>query len=506
VRTKYVDLNRLLMIANLVMTALLISAYGQVLNNDYIDQNSVVLAVVLAVQTHFALLIERRRRDPFVILLAIEMILYYELRIYTLTLAPYSFVFDRFRYTTSDSNHALIFIIIANLYLYAGLFAVRMKDLPTISASGWRPAAPTGVIVLMLAAIAFAYLSQDYGSQVPRVFDFLVLFLSSDNILLMVLLYYFMFRQTLSRRVGFIIALLIVAEMVMHTLIGTRSAIVGFIQNCLLVVLALAGCVRFSRRQVLLGVGSLPLLVVALVFSFAISTYNRAAKEEGSTLDVRTGFQLVQEYGAQAGPQASLEFVLPAIFARVGFFDFSAEVIAHREQYASVINPYAYYKSIVDNLLTPGFDIYDQPKTSNALQFLYRNIGAPSKEALGENTYQSDQLGIYGEFYDLFGYLSLPLLFLVAYGIKALYVRLQYPKPYVLAMKRVITLFLFTSLLRSYGIDWIIVEFVPLVVTMYMYALFFAGRPIVTPADATAARALASASGSAGAPAPTVSR
>jgi hypothetical protein len=490
VRTKYVDFNGLLMAANFVVVALLISAYGEADYNNYVDQNSVVLAVVLAIQTHVALLIERRRRDPFVILLALEMIFYHTLRIYTLILAPYSVVFDRFKYTPSDSNYALVFIIIANLYLYAGLFAVRIKDSRPISASGWRPASPTGAIVLIVVAIAFTYLSVQQRDQIPRAFEFLALFLSQSNILLMALLYYFLYRKALSRKVGFAIGVLILADMAMYTLLGSRSTVVVLVENCLLVVLAISGCVRIKRSQLWIGAIIMPLLVVALVGSFAIGTYNRAAKENAVTLDLSEAIRLTQEYGTQSDANTNLALVLAAVFSRIGYFDFSAEVIAHRAQYASVINPYAYGKSIVDNLLTPGFDIYDQPKTANALQFLYRNIGPVSKEALAE-TYQSDQLGIYGEFYDLFGYASLPLMFLTTYGFKRLYARLRDARPYMLAMKRIIVLFLFTEVMRSYGLDWTICEAVPLVAAMYMYGLFFAGRPAAAPANAPVTRTLA---------------
>ena len=72
--------------------------------------------------------------------------------------------------------------------------------------------------------------------------------------------------------------------------------------------------------------------------------------------------------------------MLPPIFNRAGFFDYSAEIIAHSDRYKEEFNLATYAKSIIDNLLTPGFDVYDQPKISNALQFIYADLGKPSKE------------------------------------------------------------------------------------------------------------------------------
>src|SRR5262249_27795051 len=137
-------------------------------------------------------------------------------------------------------------------------------------------------------------------------------------------------------------------------------------------------------------------------------------------------------------------------------------------------------RSIVDNLLTPGFDVYDQPKIANSLQFVYFGLGAPSKMEANE-VYQSDQLGIYGEFYALFGYGCLPLLFLIGLLLKRTYVRLHSTNPFTLAAKRAVTLFIFMKLIDSFGIDWVLIESLPLVAAIYAYSVFFAGRRITEP-------------------------
>jgi hypothetical protein len=141
-----------------------------------------------------------------------------------------------------------------------------------------------------------------------------------------------------------------------------------------------------------------------------------------------------------------------------------------------VFNMAAYGRSIVDNLLTPGFDVYDQPKIGNALQFVYEDMGTPSKELISEN-YQSDQFDIHGELYALFGYASLPLFFLIAFGLKRIYVRVSSPSPFVLAMKRIVILSAFIKIVDSYGMDWTIIEMVPFVAAIFLYTLFFRSRP-----------------------------
>jgi hypothetical protein len=109
------------------------------------------------------------------------------------------------------------------------------------------------------------------------------------------------------------------------------------------------------------------------------------------------------------------------------------------------------------------------------LHFIYGERGEPSKEQSSED-YQSDQFGVYGEFYGLFGYACLPLLFAGAYLVKRVYVRLRSSNPFILLMKRVVVLYVFDRLVNSYGIDWIIGETIPLVAAIFLYTFFFSVR------------------------------
>jgi hypothetical protein len=226
----------------------------------------------------------------------------------------------------------------------------------------------------------------------------------------------------------------------------------------------------------ILGILLLPLFVVVLIGTFAISTYNRAYRNSDTPLDVRRVLEMTSEASSALSIESTLDSVLPLVAARAGYFDFSAELIAHRSEYSSVINLASYAKSIVDNVLTPGFDVYDQPKISNALRFVYEGSGPPSKELVTADAYQSDQLGIYGEFYALFGYASLPLFLLTGFLLKKIYVQLKSGNPFIFVMKRVAVLFVFVRMLDSYGVDWIILETLPLVAAIYIYRYFFASK------------------------------
>jgi hypothetical protein len=488
---KTADLNTILRGANLLVAASIVLVFSQVTGNPYLDQKTLWLGLVLCAQTHAALWLEARRRDPFVILLAMDMVVYYALRLVTLTLYPFSAVFDRYPYAPGDSSKALIFILIANVFLYGGLFLARSDRGLAISAGSWRPTSPGRTVFLLLAAIAIGYsaVSHSDPDNSSNLVSLLSFFFEPHTVIMMSLAYYLLFRKSLSRTFALTIALLIVIEMAVHTLAGSRSAIVGFIETCILVILAIAGSIRFKRKYLVLGFLLSPVMLLLLVGSFAISTYNRAHRELGASFDVGQALASAQEWGADFALGPSLDVVLPPLFARAGFFDFSAEIMAHRHEYASVLNLTTYFESIVDNDLTPGFDVYDQPKIANTLQFSYRGWGVPSKLDVSES-YQSDQLGIYGEYYGLFGYGSLILFFLTAHLLKLVFLHMRGVNPFTFAMKRVVVLFVFVDLLHSYGVDWVMLETMPLVAAILIYGFFFAARRPPDPDAPTSGREL----------------
>src|SRR5579863_7865280 len=347
---KTVDLNSILVGANLLVAVALLTALPQAQDNPYVDGTTLVLALLLCAQTQLALWYERQHRDAFVLLLAAEMIVYYALRVYTLTIFRFSLVFDRYPYDPMDSNRALVFILIANLFLYGAFFLVKAGGMQIVTAGAWRPTVPGRTVLLLVAAILIGYSSIHYGveDEPSNLASLLSFFLEPRTVIMMTLTYYLLFRDSLSRAFALTIATLMILEMAVHTLAGSRSALVAFIENCALVVLAIRGCIRFRRRYFVLGVVLSPLIALALVGSFAISTYNRGHRE-GSSFDVGQAVSTA----TQQDLGLAMDLAMPALFARAGFFDFSAEIMAHRDEYASVLNTGAYGRSIVDNLLTP---------------------------------------------------------------------------------------------------------------------------------------------------------
>jgi len=471
------DLNSILKSVNLLVAALLAYGFSQLgSDNPYINRETIVLALLLCLQTHLALFFEKKQRDPFVILLAFIMILYFSLRIFTLVLYPYSDVFSRFPYDASDSNYAIVFILVANTCLYLGFYKVKGKASP-IPFDHWKATTPVRALFLVLVVGLFAYTKDNYwtAGNVPQVFLFLEVLSYPTTVFLMALAYCIAFARSIGRSFTLTIIVLLVIEILLHTLAGSRGVIVSVLEQLMVVLLALGGSIRLRKRYVISGVVLMPVLILLLVGVFFVSTFVRVNRGIQSPLDVAQAINLSGEAFSGVSAEGVEEVVLPPIFARAGFFDYSAEIIAHSEPYGGVISLPTYFKSIVDNVLSPGFDVFDQPKISNALVFVYGSQGTPSKATVA-GQYRSDQLGVYGELYALFGYASIPLFFGLGFLLKRIYVRLKEKDTFDLALKRVIILVVFGWIINSYGLDWIILQTLVLWASVWMYKFFFRAR------------------------------
>ncbi len=484
-----IDFNRLLSLLNGALFLGLVFAYASVGPSEYADGTTVVLGGLLALQTQLALSIERRRRDPFVIVFAWIMITYYLLRFSSLLLVPFSFELQRYAYGPADTNYALVFVLLSNLFLYAGLFAVRTPA-PVRVSEGWTARAPIRAIALTLIAIVFNYgAMKAWLDGAPRALRFLLIFVRQDIVLLMALVYFVVFRKRLSRQFAVALGVVLVLDIVLHTLAGSRGAVVVVLQNLMYVTLGFAGVIEVRRRTAAVGALLSPLLIGVMIVTFTVASYLRVMVGTVSNDDfsLTKAIETSQTAGDRLTRDYALESGIPLIMSRVGYFDYSAEVIAHKDHYARIINFAAYGKSIVDNILSPGFDVFDQPKIANAMRFAYEDLGEPSKSR-ADDEYQSDQIGIYGEMYMLFGWGALAIFLVGGVCFKLLYRAFRDPDPFRLTVKRVVTLSLFAFVINSYGLDWILLDLVTWMVMFQLYRFFFATEYRAEPSSSPSAR------------------
>jgi hypothetical protein len=88
--------------------------------------------------------------------------------------------------------------------------------------------------------------------------------------------------------------------------------------------------------------------------------------------------------------------------------------------------------------------------------------------------YQSDQMGIYGEYYVFFkGYLALGVFFTIAFVLQIIFVSIRRRNALLTCIYRALIIYLFYIWLNSYGFDWFIFDSLTAVIITTIFARYY---------------------------------
>lgn len=471
---KAIDLNKILKVLNLGVLILMWYSYLKKGDGLYVNFDTILLGTVLSLQIGIFLFFERKKRDPFVLILCLQMVVYFILRIVGLISYEFSNVFERFPFTPEDLNHALFFIIAANMMLYFGLTINRLR--PTIFERSFN-AVPmqTHLVVVLIAIGYFVAFYQKIGLGFLGGIMSMVqtLFINLGTMMFMAIVFMLVFKGRLDGKIKSIIFIGILGMVLLQTLTGSRSAILGIVNYLLFAVLAIRDHIKVEKKYLVLGAILLPIMIVI----FALSTFLRPRLENRAEIGDET-FEVLDEFDVNEVVLEGSDLVLSQVSDRIGFLDYCAETMSNSDRYAGIFNPGYYFKSIVDNILTPGFTVFDTPRVANATTFVYNDRGEPSLAKV-EEAYQSDEFTMYGEFYALFGkWFSLVPIFFTGFFFKRIYLSLNQNNIYLFFLKRAITLFVFYSTLNSFGLDWVLLDVTSIFFTYQIFKPFFRFRRV----------------------------
>lgn len=461
------EINKILQIINCIF--ILVAIYLFKINgpNEFVDWNTIFLGGLLALEVHFFLAYSKKKINPFVIIVCIQLIFYYLMRIATLLYIPFSVVFNRNSISPEDTNYTIIFIIVSNLFLFAGLYSKSfLKPSPRFETNKEFDFKVKNLILLFLFAVLLGG-SNIFGiSSVDRIFEVIkLLFLNPTIIIFLTIVlvinnyYNFSFRQKL------LFIMLFGGYIVLMTLNGSRAGAHLIAIYILIALLSQSKVLKFKIKQILLITFILP--IVFIVFIFATELRSNDAIDG---LSSKQKFEVVKNSLSEDN-RFITDIGLGIIFDRVGFLDYSTEIITYSNEYSSIFNFPYYFMSTIDNALSPGFTVFDKPKVSNSLSYVYDNRGSPSLQSVNK-FYASDALTIFGEFYALFyGWLSLIIFFLVGYLFNSYYLNINYSSSLELYFKRALLILIFYKLYNSFGIDWLIYDIIAIFFTYYFFKI-----------------------------------
>lgn len=468
-RTNSYDLNSLLRVANVLICGFTIYLYFTTGDTDYVNLLTVFLACLFVIENIGMLLYERRRRNPFIIILVLLMTVFYMFRIATLIISPSSaMTLQVSSITARDLNYALIFILFSNASMFLGFHIGIKKNVIRKSITFEDDQTPkinnAIIIICLLVLINF------FGILNPEIFGRLsgfisTLFINQHIILLFTFAMLAYHYDKISQQLRILFIIIFLCMVVLMTLSGSRSGFLTVGMLMLIGILAVKQRMMISKKIILICLIIIP---VAMIF-FVTATFKRQLDIK-DTITVEHLY-LANDYGIFGSD--IMEKNLSLIYYRLGFLDWSTELIANRQKFARVINGQYYIESITDNVLTPGFDVFGTAKASNALGYVRSGLPIPHKNQISE-AYNSEQMGIYGEYYVLFyGYPALVVFFLLAFAFQRAFVTFKTTNVLLACLYRAVLLNLFYIWMNSFGMDWFALDIVSAIITTFLFARYY---------------------------------
>lgn len=444
---------------NFLIFFAMIGVYYSNGNNLYVDQYTIVLNFVQIVITHFVILDAKRNSNSLLLVLAYVIIFHFQLRIVSLNYTEYSLIFSSLlsNVTPSKINYVLSFVILMYFFLFIGIrytYSYKKQDIINqdnkLSSNASR-----NILFFVYGALALDLLrlfDVPVISQIVAVIS--TFFFNFLFMLLLTVCYFIKYWKKVTKKYKRLFVFLILLYVLIYTGMGIRSTIYAVILMLFFCICA-SNYVEVRAKYILILSCVVPIMVIG--FLFATLTRQMDMQKSSFTEKVDIVSKLSEQFD-----DSNIKLLLSPIFNRIGYFDFAVQLILDKNHLENFLSPVNYSKSVVDNLLTPGFNIYDMPRMSLVLDKCYLYNGTPNiKKYHLDEDYLSSGMSLFGEAY----------LFLDKHGciLFTFFIGLLFKNFYKKSLKtdeihnlwqRAILLSLFYSVLNSYGLDWTIIDVV----------------------------------------------
>lgn len=438
--------------SNLIITLIDILQYNS--TTLYISNHTVLLCIILGIIIHLILCDAKKHHNPFLFITGFVLVFFYQFRIYTLAATEYSGALESSGCTASDITWTYVYIIICTIIVWFSFHSIKSKLRCSmfLQNRGFL-----NILRLLLITLTLSTLSElpifDVISRILNTF-----FFSFVVILLFSFLYYLQHLPSISKKQKLIFWSVVLFFIITQTLAGNRSAFYNLF-FILLPSLLIERQVLIRIKYLLVMLFLLPVLVT--LFTYATFLRKNSSVDEG----VSTKLNMVSSV-LKTTEFDNILLLLSPVYERVGYLDYTSATIKNEKHFYEFINPIYCAKSIVDNVLSPGFDIYDVPKMSNCAK-IYYDGGQYSKQYLKNADYGSTLFTIFGEFYVMFGkWLGLFAVFFICYLLKKLYLKFQEEGN---KYKMAATVYLFVLIFNSFGIDWFLLNVVTIIINYYIF-------------------------------------
>jgi len=461
------DLNSLIIIGNITVCALSIYLYSKIGGNRYVDISTVILLCIFGAGNLLILLYEKKKRDPFILLLLLITLGFYMGRVVTLLYDPWSRILAMFSFTSDDLNYSLIFIMLSNVSIVLGL-SMAGGNIPYIKKGiiNSYTANTRKIIVIILFAVLISYCLQLLPNTFSRFAGYIMLFVNLEVLLLFTFTYLAMNFSKISNTNRIVLLIWPTIFILTTTLSGSRSALLAMAFFIMFAIISLKGKIILNKKILLLSVTIIPVSLILYISA----TYLR--DRDVQYLAITKRLTILKE--ADLIGSNDIRSLLRPIFERIGYLDYSAILIRNQERFSKIINFQYYFESIIDNALTPGFNVFDTIKISLAIPHVSRMESIPTHREKRQMGYHSTMPTVYGEYYVLFyGYLALIFLFISSYIFKKIYLSIRSKDALLFYLYRALVFYVFFMWLTSFGMDSVIFDLSCIIISVGLLKSFY---------------------------------
>lgn len=471
------NINILMFILNIYLFTVFFQEYS------YINKYTLVLISVIHLQIFIFYKKIMQTDNIFYLLLVSVFLIFYSLRLTTLIIYPNS-IMDQFRienFAYSEMNNFLIYMNL--FFLIAHIFFLKLSRSFVVK----TPLNNLGNkinIIFYFSVFAlccsiffnFYYLQvTDFGRIQNRSLSYLSILLNYQFPLIIL---FITFIMKISIKKSFVIVFTLIFFVLFISLIGSRSALVTVVILFGFSLLVVYG--NFQLKISLLRTALFGIIIFFMYVTFNLGTY---AREQFFSIKIPFSLKnmslitikyinfnfLNQDIEEDIKIQGGyIENRTSLIYSRVGFLDI-ASFTYNYEGVNDVYNGPNYVKSVIDNLLTPGFNVYDQLPTARMFRMKYQNVDLENIKQY----YHTDMVTIFSELKILFGYLGIFMVPFILYSFIIIKQKiesnnlLEFTQYYWL----VILYLLFFDLINSFGFDTFLINTVKTVIVGLLYFL-----------------------------------
>ena len=423
-------------------------------SNDFVNESTILINILFTVVNVFILYLNKRIRSPFIYLVSFINIIYYKLRIVSLVIVPYSLALTQYRILDFENvNHTLFCVIFGNIAIFlAILFSSKNQSLKSLELIKYSPNVTTTILFIINIIVTIKAFDLNLPPSLYLILMIIIDMFANIYILMFLFIgYIILFYNRISNGHKILILITIIYYVIINSLIGSRSTILTLIQFFLIHFV-------FININPKLSVKSLfPVILVGFFSIFIYVGSSSIRNSQGYDKTTKVSTERTQNYSEAEHTDIMLLWYMQGLVSRLGSLDYAGQLISNPKPYSSVINFSKYFKSVIDNGLSPGFNIFNTPRASHSLRYTTERIkNNPTHKDVAKE-YVSSMFTIYGEFYVLFGkYLYSIMIFIFTvfcYKLYSFFKTVNLKNFYI----RSIVLLMFFDFINSFGLDWFLI-------------------------------------------------